>query len=178
MIIVVSSLALGAGCSAPSSAMPTRVSSAAWPAVIPAMILVGSARGHRLALSTLGVTWLLLVLSIPPDGGGLGWGGRLGVVVLGARRSVGCRRSVRRPSRPRPEGRDDGSRGVESRDLDRWCPHTRGLARQVAGWWRPRCRWRSGRVCRYRRDADIDRPPSWSICAGNGRARAASIDAR
>ncbi len=83
MAIVLSALALGAGVFGALEGDSYVGLLAAWPAIVPAMIFVGSDRHHRLAMSTLGATWLLLVLSIPPDGGGLGWGGRLGVVALG-----------------------------------------------------------------------------------------------
>jgi len=83
IIIVLSALALGTGVFGAFAGDAYGGLLAAWPALVPAVIFVGSNHRHRLAVATLGVTWLLLVLSIPPDGGGLGWGGRLGVVVLG-----------------------------------------------------------------------------------------------
>lgn len=83
MVTVLSALALGAGVFGALNGDSYGGLLAAWPALVPAMVFVGAVPRHRLAVSTLGVTWLLLVLSMPPDGGGLGWGGRLGVVALG-----------------------------------------------------------------------------------------------
>lgn len=55
---------------------------AAWPVLAPAIVLVGRPSIHRFPLTVIGGTWGALVLVSPPDGGGLGWGGRLGVITL------------------------------------------------------------------------------------------------
>ena len=57
---------------------------AAWPLLAPSLVFVGTAARHRFAMTAVVSTWVLLVLTIPSDGGGLGWGGRLGLVTLAA----------------------------------------------------------------------------------------------
>lgn len=57
---------------------------AAWPLLAPCLVLVGTAARHRFAMTAVLSTWVFLVLTIPSDGGGLGWGGRLGLVTLAA----------------------------------------------------------------------------------------------
>lgn len=55
---------------------------AAWPLLGPAIVFTGAEPAHRRSLLLLVVTWVALVGVSPPDGGGLGWGGRLGLIVL------------------------------------------------------------------------------------------------
>ncbi len=82
LIVVVSSLGCVLGLYGSLNGDAYRGLLGAWPLLAPALVFVSPAPRHRFFLTALFSTWVLLVLTIPADGGGSGWGGRLGLVVL------------------------------------------------------------------------------------------------
>jgi hypothetical protein len=81
-VVTLSALALVIGGYGALNSDPYPGLLAAWPMMAPALILVGDRSEHRLPIVAIVIAWIGLLAISPADGGGLGWGGRLGLVVL------------------------------------------------------------------------------------------------
>jgi len=82
LVVIISVLGLGLGLYGSAIGDPYAGLFAAWPVLLPALVLCRPAAAHRFPLAVLGLTWAGLVLVSPPDGGGLGWAGRLALITL------------------------------------------------------------------------------------------------